>query len=363
MRVFVHHVREAMHRRFGHAVTTRDFSEGVIVRVQDAGVEGLGECVPRSYVTGETPESVFAALSAPEVAKIAAEILGRDRMPTVDDVSELPARLGLAASCGLELALLDLIYRRAGRPLVTSRVGRHPLSRTLDTTQSPEKFFEVIPPGVATVVKVKVGLDRAADVERVRRIRELGGADLVLAVDVNMAWTLDEACVMADLLRPYDLAWYEEPLAQRAFEEDARLRERAGIRIMLDESLGSYADGLAAIGACDLFNIRLSKQGGFLASLRLVELARAHGLGVQLGTHPGSHAIIRAAEWSFAHAVEPLVAVEAVPTGVWFEHDIVHETLRVDRDRSLMVPLDGAGLGITLHGERLEAITVARAEL
>ena len=41
--------------------------------------------------------------------------------------------------------------------------------------------------------------------------------------------------------------------------------------IMLDESLTSEHDARRAIdsGTCDLFNIRLSKCGGFLSSLRL----------------------------------------------------------------------------------------------
>ncbi|HTL37131.1 MAG TPA: enolase C-terminal domain-like protein [Kofleriaceae bacterium] len=372
MRVMIHRVRAPM-RRFGHARATRDVAEGVIVRVQRDGIEGLGECVPRDYVTGETAETVFTALSQLDLADIANRVASGDPDAAARAIAalDLPSllrqgqALGLAAACSLELALLDAAHKAVGRPLVATRIARHPLSRTLDTTKSPERFFEERAPGIATVVKVKVGLDRADDVERVRRTRQLGGSAMVLAIDGNMAWTVDEACVMADLLRPYDVAWYEEPLARHAFDDDRRLRARAGIRIMLDESLCSYADAETALasGACDLFNIRLSKNGGFLASGKLVELARRHGIGVQLGTHPGSHAILRAAEWSFAHAIEPLVSIEAVPSGVWFEQELVHEQLRLDLDRSRVVPLDGAGLGITLREDMLDALTVERAEL
>jgi L-Ala-D/L-Glu epimerase len=374
----IHRVRAPM-RRFGHARAARDVAEGVIVRLQwdgpdgPLGIEGLGECVPRDYVTGETPESVFQALSAVSLDELGASIRTASLDAAAEDLRalELPARLrqgdrpGLAAACALELALLDALYKRRAVPLVTSRALRHPLSRTLDTSRTPERFFEDIPPGVATVVKVKVGLGRDVDVERVRRIRELGGPALVLAVDGNMAWSLDEACEMAELLRPYDVAWYEEPLPQRALDDARRLRERTGIRLMLDESLCTFADAEAALaaGACDLFNLRLSKNGGFLACLRLAALARHHGLGIQLGTHPGSHAILRAAEWSFAHAVHPLVAVEAVRWGVWFEHELVHERLDLDLDRSQIVPLANPGLGVTLRADALDAITVERAEI
>src|SRR6185312_3817172 len=77
------------------------------------------------------------------------------------------------------------------------------------------------------------------------------------------------------------------------------------VPIMLDESLTSMVDAEHAIAnkTCDLFNIRLSKCGGFLNSARLAATARAAGLGYQLGCHPGESGILSAAGRHWAHRV------------------------------------------------------------
>ena len=74
---------------------------------------------------------------------------------------------------------------------------------------------------------------------------------------------------------------------------------------MLDESLTSEVDAQAAIRdkTCDLFNIRLSKCGGFINSLKLASLAREAGLGYQLGCHPGESGLLSAAGRHWAASV------------------------------------------------------------
>ncbi len=54
-----------------HASFERSDSENLVVRVTlSDGLSGYGEGVPRSYVTGETLESAFAALEAHDWARI-----------------------------------------------------------------------------------------------------------------------------------------------------------------------------------------------------------------------------------------------------------------------------------------------------
>ena len=77
---------------------------------------------------------------------------------------------------------------------------------------------------------------------------------------------------------------------------------------MLDESLCGMADAerAAADGLCDLFNLRLSKCGGFIPSLRLAQFAARHGLGYQLGCQVGETAVLSAAGRHFATSVKDL---------------------------------------------------------
>ena len=368
-----------MKAAFGHARANRKLAESVIVRIADGEHTGAGECVARDYVTGETPESAFAAISALDLD----ELVAVTRAPTFADAVraiealELPARLGgLAAAACVELALLDLAGHRTGASirdaaaalglpdaLLADRGARHHLTRALDTNRTPEQLVSDDMLRGFDVLKIKVGLGRDVDVERVRAARALAGDAMTVTVDGNMAWSLDEACTMAALLEPFAIAWYEEPLARGALAAYREFRERTGGRVMLDESLCSASDAHAAIaaGACDLFNIRLAKCGGFLPSLRLAELAQRHGLGYQLGTHPGAQAILRAAEWGFVHTVAGFATVEAARSRVWFDDEMIRETLAVDYSASRVVPLDGAGLGVTVIDDRIDAISQRRA--
>ena len=92
----------------------------------------------------------------------------------------------------------------------------------------------------------------------------------------------------------------------------ADVRKQVQTPIMLDESLCGMVDAerAAASGLCDLFNLRLSKCGGFIPTLRLAQFAAKHGLGYQLGCQVGETAILSAAGRHFATSVEDLRDVE-----------------------------------------------------
>ena len=98
---------------------------------------------------------------------------------------------------------------------------------------------------------------------------------------------------------------------------------------MLDESLTSLVDAEAAVKsqACDLFNIRLSKCGGFLASLRLAALADAHGLGYQLGCHPGESGILSAAGRHWAASVANIRYLEGSYDRYLFRRLVTNEDI------------------------------------
>ena len=60
----------------------------------------------------------------------------------------------------------------------------------------------------------------------------------------------------------------------------------------------------------DLLNVRLSKCGGIIPSLRIIGLAQRSGLGVQLGCHPGETSLLSAAGRQVASRVDGLRYVE-----------------------------------------------------
>ena len=114
-----------------------------------------------------------------------------------------------------------------------------------------------------TSYKVKVGL--GDDVARVAAVREVIGPDAELRLDGNGAWdTPEEAAAALEQLAPFLLTCVEQPLPRGDVAAFARLRGLTGVKLMADESLVTEADAEALIAAkaVDLFNVRVSKNGG-----------------------------------------------------------------------------------------------------
>jgi muconate cycloisomerase len=106
----------------------------------------------------------------------------------------------------------------------------------------------------------------------------------------------------------------------------------------------------------DLFNVRLSKCGGILASLRIIALAQRSGLGVQLGCHPGETALLSAAGRHLASRVAGLRYVE----GSYDRHILAANLTRQDITFGYggwARALDGPGLGVDVDPAALEALT------
>lgn len=62
--------------------------------------------------------------------------------------------------------------------------------------------------------KLKVGQDSAADVQRIRFMREAIDPSSQLMVDANQYWGLEEAKRHIEQYRPFGLKWVEEPIAR-----------------------------------------------------------------------------------------------------------------------------------------------------
>ena len=142
------------------------------------------------------------------------------------------------------------------------------------------------------------------------------------------------------------------------------LRRRLGVPVMLDESLCGYPDALAAVKetTADLFNVRLSKCGGILPTLRIIGLAQRSGLGLQLGCHPGETAILSAAGRHVASRVAGLSWVEGSYDGHILKSNVTHEDITFGFG-GWAPPLKGPGLGIQVDPRALESMVTQRSEI
>lgn len=357
-------------RAFGHAKAERSVSEAIVVVARSGDHTGFGEILPRSYVTGETIEQVFHD-HAPRLARRALEV-ELDGPETLRRwlAGELDrAERALATFGGLELALWDLSGRALGFPAgaALGALGAEALPTGVVigfeiATESLEKHCAMLRWAGRRAVKVKVG--RPDDEERLARIGRVL-ADLPLRLDANGAWTAAEA---VDRLRRFaalepapKIASIEQPVPAGDIAGLAQVRAESGVKVMADESLVTFLDGerLIAERAADIFSLRLGKNGGFLGTRRLAELARSHGLDVHLGTMVGESGILSRAAEIFSRWLPGADCLE----GRGQNGSLLAEDLLLNPAEAQENVLDAPGLGVVPSADRIRAHTRRRVTI
>lgn len=358
---------------FKHSQSVRRHSESIFVRCELAdGTVGYGESLPRDYVTGETWNSCYQILSEQilpllldcefrsqnEVELFCAEIYEFIR-------SSVPPNFTYygAACCAAELALLDSFGKYFGQSAFASSSNDDPkysgvisgssLMKSITTSWLCRRYR-------LPAVKLKVGGKN--DELLARTCRMVLGNRPSLRIDANMAWDLPEALDMIPRLQQFGIQYVEQPLPVDNISECRALHEQTGALIIADESLRAERDAreLIRFQACQVFNLRVSKCGGFFQSLRLGRIAREHGIEIQVGCQVGESALLSAVGLALARRLAPVVFAEGC-----FGERLLTDDILSDRQTSAAVPFvfghEGnapyyapkAGIGIEIDENRM----------
>jgi muconate cycloisomerase len=213
-------------------------------------------------------------------------------------------------------------------------------------------------------VKVKVGSQGQDDPRRLKWLRMILGRRMDIRLDANEAWPATELIGRLQPLLRFRPTAIEQPVPHEEVDALAELRSKIGVPVMLDESLCGFPDAEASLArrTADLFNVRLSKCGGILPSLRIIGLAQRSGLGVQFGCHPGETALLSAAGRHVASRVAGLRYVE----GSYDRHILAANLTRQDLTfgyRGVARPVNGPGLGVEVDHAALERMTASSQEI
>ncbi len=354
----VHRVPTPLLRPFVTAVRRADAIDVVLVEALDSdGRSGWGEAPTSWRVTGESPESVRAAVFGPLADALRA-------VPTDDAEAVAALTAGAviqnaAARSAVECAMTDLRAQAAGesfaRALGAARLPGHPgtgpVAVRTDMTLSAGPAAELLARATEHVaagfsclkLKVAAGSDAVSALVALRR--ELG-AGVALRVDANQAWSADEAIrVIRDCEEAgVGLELVEQPVAAGDLEGLARVTAAVLTPILADESVwtSSDLDRVIRRRAADLVNVKLAKTGGPAEALRLAETARAAGVGLMVGCMMES-AVGVAAAASLAAALCP-DAVHDLDAGLWLRSSPVRGGLRYIGEQAVLA--DAPGLGI-----------------
>ena len=331
--VLIRHHPLDLHLRhtFRIARGASDMRENLLVELEHEGVVGLGEAAPiRRY--GEDRASAAAAVE---------EMARRLQDPRAFGVAARAAAVAgqRSAEAAVDMALHDLAARRLGVPLF-ELLG-------LDPTRTPQTSFTIgldAPDVVVRKVReaaaypiLKVKMGAADDRAVLSAVRDT--TDRPIRVDANEGWTPADALERLDWLARLGVEFVEQPLPAEQVEETRALRRQSPLPFYADESVHRAEDIPRLVGAFDGINIKLMKCGGIAEALRMIAVARAHGMKVMLGCMIESSVAITAA----AH-VSPLVDTADLDGNLLLDRDPFRGATVVDG--RLELPR-APGLGVT----------------
>jgi L-Ala-D/L-Glu epimerase len=290
---------------------TRTHSSVVWLRWIEDETEGWGEAVPLSVGNyDETIDDIVGGLAERQSWLNGSSALDRSAIERRLRTEKAPSAL----IAGISQALLDWTGKRLGQPV--SQVlglspGRGPVTSVTVGISSPEaaqirvrQWREV---GDIRAFKIKLGSPAgiAADQVMFDAVRAEVGPDIRMSVDANGGWSVADACRMSAWLAERGVDHLEQPLPRGRERDLGQVRAASAIPVIVDESCFTSADVAALAGQVDGINIKLMKCGGLDEALRMISLARGHGLRLLVGCY-GSTALGNTAAATLGSAVDYL---------------------------------------------------------
>ncbi|MHC4870540.1 MAG: mandelate racemase/muconate lactonizing enzyme family protein [Planctomycetota bacterium] len=359
---------------YSHALASRREANNFIIKVTtECGWTGFGETIPRDYLTGETMESVWHDILRrwwPRVKELDVESYNQ-LLPAMHEIYvDADKSRHTASFAGIELACIDAAGKAfdcPARSVITPRPAADnnpdyfhtgPVgSRNKFKTKLITRAFRLLD---FRDIKLKVGFEN--DEDRLSAVRKICGNKTDIRVDANAAWKTDEAIKVSEMLKKYHVTSIEQPVGGKNIKGMVKVTSEAGLKIMADESLctSDDADLLINEKACNLFNIRLAKCGGFSGCLNIYEKMKEAGLECQLGVLVGETSILTAAQQEFMAALGPQLHHEFAFPKILLKHDPAtgaHAPVWQGNIKNLP---KSSGFGITVNNELLDRITVQK---
>ncbi|MGR3913149.1 MAG: dipeptide epimerase [Gammaproteobacteria bacterium] len=271
-------------------------SENLFVSVTRGGVTGWGEMAPGIRACAPSAAHAQAAL---------AEFCGGIGGLAVTQIHDLGRERGLPACAlaALDIALWDCLARAAGLPLYAMLGLAKPRAVTSLTIgiNPPEVVRERVPlllQSGARALKIKLGSPDGLDADRAmfaQVVESARGSSVKLRVDANGGWDVAQARAMMKWLAARGAEYVEQPLAEGREADLPAVSKNRPLPVFVDESCRFAEDVPKWAHAVDGVNMKLMKCGGISGALRIIAVARAHGLKTMIGCMSESSMAISAA--------------------------------------------------------------------
>lgn len=276
---------------FTIAYSTMETAVNYFIRIDtDAGISGFGCSAFDEEVTGENEHTVGTALRDVAVPML----LGEDPLSYGALLDRLHGQIPdqPTAMASVDMALFDIVGKKAGMPLYQLfGGGRSSILSSITIGIRPvddvvEKARQWVGRGYKAL-KIKGGVSVDDDMEKLLKVREAVGKDILLYFDANQGYSREEALQCIQVLHKVGASFIEQPCDKRDLHLFDSLRRESNnvVPVMADEAVLGPEDVLKVIeaGGADLFNIKLAKTGGIWRAMKLDAVASAYGAHTMVG--------------------------------------------------------------------------------
>ncbi len=339
-------------------------ADNVLVRIEtDTGLVGWGEAASAPVMTGETLESIVAA-----VHRLAPALTGRDPADLAGAMVAMDGRMygNHGAKAAIEIGLYDLAGLAAGTPvhalLGKARRDRVALLAVVGGGDFDGDLRDAEKKKAAgfTAYKIKVGIDSAAnDARRTRAVCEVLGSGMLISADANQGFTTEEAIEYVRAVKGCGLDFFEQPVAAADLAGMAAVAAAAAdIAVGADEGIHSLADitfhhEAKAAGGVSLKAIKL---GGLAAVAAAAAVADRAAMAVNISCKTGESSVACAAALHVAATI-PNIAWGLTLTHTALGADVTAHP--VPTAQGHVTRLDRPGLGVVVDEDRLQQHRVA----
>jgi L-alanine-DL-glutamate epimerase-like enolase superfamily enzyme len=339
----------------------------ILIKGEDGRILGCGEGAPRSYVTGETPDTMIANIS---------KLVQHKYFPwKIYDIEQIwnyfdscPEQKEMNASiCALEMALLDTFAREQNMKIIDFFSHKHYASPVIYSAAIPLGTVNIVKKACLTInnlgisrLKLKIGKDFDQNKSLLKTISGSISGKYDLKVDVNGVWDKDTAFRHTPLLSEYGIKVIEQPMAPGSgdisdFSQEAK---KFNITLMADESACSFEDmqKISHDGSYGMVNVRVSKCGGLRRSIKVTDYLRARGIPFQIGCQLGESGLLSAAGRILSLLCGDSVSFEGSYDGLLLAENVTEENVSFGTG-GIAFPLNGIGLGIDIDPVKIKKLS------
>ena len=263
-----------------------DKSQNLFVEILKDGITGWGESAPGKTEGAKTAQEVQAHLK--RLLDTGIDNLSIHEIYQRGKEMEIPA----CAQAGIDIALWDWNSKKARlqlKELLGLPTPKTPTSITVGINPPEvvkERVEMILNNPDVKALKVKLGSPEGIEYDKLiysQVIESTKKSNIAIRVDANGGWSVNEAKSMMKWLAERKAEYIEQPLVEGDEDKLKFLFDGRPLPIFIDESCRFSEDVASHYQYVDGVNLKLMKCGGITEALRILNVAKSHGLKTMIG--------------------------------------------------------------------------------